>query len=158
MNKKAVSEIVSYTLIIVIAVGISILVYASLKLYLPSDKQTCPDEISIIIQNAECNNSYLVLNLKNQGLFNVSALYIRMANASRTTRMQINQGKEILSPQIPPGGTERWAKDVTSIVTADGTYTVEIQPALISKQKIILCERAVVTENVNCKAGDGSAP
>src|SRR3989338_6021245 len=106
MNKKAVSEIVSYTVIIVIAVGISTLVYASLKLYLPSEKQTCPEEISIIIQNANCNNSYLILELKNQGLFNISALYLRMADVNRTTKTQINKGKEILLPPIPPGGIE----------------------------------------------------
>ncbi|MBS3088244.1 hypothetical protein J4402_00535 [Candidatus Pacearchaeota archaeon] len=167
MNKKAVSEIISYSILIVIAVGISILVYSALKLYLPSERQTCPEEVSMIIQSATCKNSYLILELKNQGLFNISALYIRMADSARTTRTQINKGDEILLPQIPPGGTKRWEGGVrtvkneeedVSIVTKDADYTVEIQPALISKQKIILCERAVITETINCKVGDGSAP
>ena len=81
-----------------------------------------------------------------------------MANVSRTARTQINQGKEILLPPIPPGGIRPWKDNVTSVVKANGTYTIEIQPALISKQKIILCEHSVITENIDCKAGDGGAP
>jgi len=170
MKKRAVSMIVSYVILIVIAVGISVLVYNSLKLYLPSDKPTCPPEISLIIEETFCNNSYLTLSLKNKGLFNVSAVYIRMANVSRATRIQINQDKSILDKPIAPGGTWEWLGNVTSgpiensdgtypsIVTSDGMYTIEIQPAVISGQKIILCEHAVITEDIYCEAGDGSAP
>ena len=152
MNKKAVSIIVAYTILIVVAIGISAIVYSSLKLYLPSDKETCPEQISIRIEEANCSGGNLTVLLSNTGLFNISAVYIRFQNSSRIVRNQLNpnEGILIVPPQSPNQVWEMGPYDISNITTSSGQYTVEVQPAVIVKQKVALCVNAVVTEDVFC--------
>ena len=46
-NKKGVSEIIGYILLVAIVVTISIFVYQWLKTYVPQDAISCPDGVSL---------------------------------------------------------------------------------------------------------------
>src|SRR3989344_5551288 len=98
INKKADSQMVSYVLLVVIAVSLSVAVFAFLKLYLPSDREKCPDDVNVIIEGASCSRSSgtLILNITNRGLFNVSMLFVRLGSESRTVRLQVNPKNETL--------------------------------------------------------------
>src|SRR3989338_8510283 len=54
-NKKAVSEVVSYVLLIVVAISLSIIVYAWIKIQLPKEIIECPEGVSVIIKDYQCN-------------------------------------------------------------------------------------------------------
>ena len=51
VNKRAVSMIVAYVILITIAIALSILVYNWLRFYVgPGEKVECPEGVSLIIQ------------------------------------------------------------------------------------------------------------
>jgi hypothetical protein len=85
-NKKALSEIVSYVLLIVIALGLAAGVYVWLRNYLPSqnEKEKCSDDVSLELSEYACNSTTktLTLNIKNSGFFNVSGFFIRASNTT----------------------------------------------------------------------------
>ena len=73
MNKKAISIIIGYVLLVVIAISLSLLVYAWLKNYLPKDVEKCPDSVSLTISNYNCDieENKITLTLRNKGFFNI---------------------------------------------------------------------------------------
>src|SRR3989344_210535 len=70
-NKKAVSEIVSYVLLIVVAISLSIIVYAWIKIQLPKEIIECPEGVSVIIKDYQCNEQNNIINItfQNKGFF-----------------------------------------------------------------------------------------
>ena len=84
--KKTQSEIISYVLLIVIALGLASGVYFYLTKIIPSQKEaeTCSDDVSVIISNYSCDagNKIISLGLENRGLFNVNGFFIRASNDS----------------------------------------------------------------------------
>lgn len=96
MNKKAVSLMVGYVLLVVIAVGISILVYNFLKLYVPKEKPECEKELSLIIEEVKinCDESNIPqsidVTVNNRGLFKVDAVFIRLEKEGRRVKEFIN--------------------------------------------------------------------
>ncbi len=164
--KRGISEIVSYTLMVVIAVGISVLVYSYLQLQAPKDKAQCPDDISLQIQQLSCkysaSGSNLTVVLKNSGLFTVDAAYLRFGKADKKIRELINDpGKgsarasffldEPNTKGLAPGKSiTRTYSLSTGLVPLSGNYVLESQPAVFVKNALALCERAVTTQAVTC--------
>ena len=78
MQKKGVSELMGYVMLIAIAVGLSFLVYAYLKLYVPKDKIDCQEGIALALDSYTChfesNPKITNLKLVNKGRFTVSAV------------------------------------------------------------------------------------
>jgi len=87
-NKKGLSELVSYVLLVVISLSIAIGVYAWLKGNLPSENERpkCPEDVAIVVSDYNCNliSSPKILQLKveNKGYFTVDGFYIRVSNNS----------------------------------------------------------------------------
>lgn len=153
-NKKALSEIVGYTLLIVIALAMAAMVYTFLKVYIPKDVPQCEDEINIIVQDYSCVSNVLNLTLVNKGLFKADAVYLRLGSQSSKIRQQINpdniyfirpDGTIGLNPQEEFSGSY----DVSYLGTP-GTYTLEVQPAITQNRRPILCEKAAITQLVDC--------
>src|SRR3989344_333019 len=98
-DKRGLTEVIGYVLLIVIAIGLGVLVYAYLELFVPKEKPECPDGIGIIISEARCTinqeasggvSGNLAITLANKGRFTVDAAYIRMGAESRKIRELIN--------------------------------------------------------------------
>lgn len=176
-NKKGVSEMVAYVLLIVIAVGLSVAVYAYLKVYVPKDKPECQQDIALIVQQKICTISptglTLEIQLKNKGLFSVNAAYIRIAPSDKNVREWINpdeahDGEDADFYLAPiPGTLEQkkaglapgasWPVSPPKILTTNkftGTssapYTIEIEPAVYSDDELTVCPKAVITQPVTC--------
>ncbi|MFA5993133.1 MAG: hypothetical protein WC796_05495 [Candidatus Pacearchaeota archaeon] len=81
-NKQGVSELVAYVILIVIAISISLLVYAYLKIILPKSQLECDDGVSVELKDYNCIPTDKVINMtiKNNGLFGVQGLNIRYAD------------------------------------------------------------------------------
>jgi len=82
-NKKGVSLMIGYILLVSIAIVMGGIIYVWLKTYVPAEALECPDDVSLYIENLACqenptqpNNYNLTLNIKNNGLFNVGGFYI----------------------------------------------------------------------------------
>ncbi len=87
-NKRGVSEIIGYILLIAIVVVISIFVYGWLKTFVPQQSLTCPDGTSVSISNLvyNCTLNTLNFSLDNDGTFSISGYFV---HASNDTTQQI---------------------------------------------------------------------
>ncbi len=96
MQKRGVSIMVGYVLLVIIAVSISVLVYGYLKLYVPKEKPECPEghDVTLIIQSVSCQigseEDTLSITLLNKGLFKADAVYVRMEEAGREVKQLVN--------------------------------------------------------------------
>lgn len=81
-NKRAQSDIVSYVLLIVIAMGLAAGVYAYLNFYASSvkDKEKCSADVALSIETYNCTQQKITLDLLNTGYFNINGFFIRGSN------------------------------------------------------------------------------
>ena len=75
-NKKGVSEIVGYVLLIVFTLILAGIVFVWLKTYVPHEDINCPDGTSLMINSYTCNQSKLTLTFENNGKFFVGGYFI----------------------------------------------------------------------------------
>ena len=158
-NKRGVSVMVAYVLLIVIAIGISAGVYSFLKVYVPKDQAQCPEDVRLITQNFSCDSGQtnpLTISFANKGLFSVDAVYVRIARSERKIRQLINDPKDLKPTEVdkffidlPPGQSLTESYKATP-VEGPGNYTLEIQPAVYDGDILAICENAVVTQNIVC--------
>lgn len=143
-NKKAVSEIVSYTLLIVIAIGVSSLVYYFLQLQTPKEKTECKDGISLGIDYVKCEikpnqDRNLTLTLLNNGRFKVDAAYVRVGveGQGQSVRYWINDPeKDADGVPIPEAdlksGAQKTRDDMFYLSSTSSSANTGLAPGLIS--------------------------
>ena len=85
MNKIGVSEMLSYVLLIAIAITVSVGVYAWAKAMLPTTYGdiTCKDETSLILYEYTCDGTGIELTLRNNGRFNINGIIFTVTNDSQ---------------------------------------------------------------------------
>lgn len=83
-NKKAVSIMIGYILLVTAAVVMGVIVYQWLKTYVPKEAIECPDDVSLFIKDYTCNNltKELTLALQNNGKFSIAGYFIHVKNDS----------------------------------------------------------------------------
>ena len=151
-NKKAVSEMISYVLLIVIAVVLSVMVYAYIKVYIPKSQPTCQEDISLILNDYSCNISraQLFVSITNKGLFKVDGAYIRLGNSQ--FKKQVNEDNfyfyEGNTTGLNPGSTYPRSYKISDF--ASGSYNLEIVPIDFMENKVIICEKAVISQPIEC--------
>lgn len=165
-DKRAVSEMVSYVILIFITISLSIGVYIWLKDYAQvSEKVNCKEGTSLTIENYYIqhtldDNNTLTLNIKNNGLFNVSGFLITVGNDSRKTPIQLVWARN--NPQYLPGyfdftypygmplapGQEQSAEFYINSSIIDRLEIIQIQPYIYKKNNIdkIFCEQALAKQ------------
>ncbi|MEK6888768.1 MAG: hypothetical protein AABW80_01530 [Nanoarchaeota archaeon] len=169
-DKKGISEMISYVLLVIIAIGLSVLVFGYLTLYVPKDKPACIDGISLAIKDSSCiyesARSSLTLDFVNNGKFSVHAVYVRFGEENRSVRELINDPNDLINnpskgsfffdltdPKqgLKPGeSTQRDYVISSNIVKNEGKYLVEIQPAVFDEGDLVICENAVIIQKVTC--------
>src|SRR3989338_7575646 len=162
-NKKGISEIVVYVLLVLIAISISSLVFFYLKSYVPKEKPECQQDITLLIQSYSCSSQLSQLNLTflNKGLFNIDLVYIRVGSeGSRVKKLinpEYNDGPNglyfgVIDDQkgLIPGKT--FSKVYLSPLLKPGVNELEIEPAVFTGKgtEIALCDKAIVTQTITC--------
>ena len=139
---------VSYVLLVVIALGLSILVYNYLSNYVPKDRPACPEDIALSVTPVFCKatGGELSFQYANKGLFNIDLIYVRLAKENRTVAQNIDTKNEILKP----GESKTYTKTGLSEISSVGKYTLEVQPGVLVKKKLAICETAVSTVQITC--------
>lgn len=170
MEKRGISEVISYTLLILIAVILSIIAFAFLKLYVPKNKPECKAGISLMLEDVECIVSadvakrLFTITLQNTGTFKVDKAYVRIGQPNRKFKYDV--GSILLGKNPHPLfiGTEKGLNPGKSLKLnldienpsinpiAEGTYILEVQPAHYTKAEDInslaLCPP--ITETITC--------
>lgn len=143
-TKKGVSLLISYVLLIVIAITMAAILYAWLQTYIPKDKTECPEDVSLIIRDYNCGESidgveadgYFTISFQNKGFHDIDGGYIRFSNESGKIPVYIplvpedsfNLPGVFLFPEFTPGeGT--WEKTFNYHVSTSGTLGVECAPS-----------------------------
>jgi hypothetical protein len=82
-NKRGLSAMIGYILLIVLGIVMSVVIFTSLRTYVPQDPLECPDGAAIFVKNATCSNGEnLTITIKNNGKFNVAGYFIRGTNSA----------------------------------------------------------------------------
>jgi len=154
-NKKAVSEMVAYVLLIVIVMAIGSLVYAWVVFQMPKDSAKCPDDLSLIIKDYNCSAKVLDLEVQNKGLFDIFGYYIRAANQSDRGRIIMlgeigiigEPGRIKFNPKLSSGESIVNRFDYKKY----GNLTsIEIEPYLLKDKQIVMCKEGLLIRNLNC--------
>jgi len=180
MSKKAVSLMVSYILLISIALVVSVGVYAWLRAVANVEPPiTCKDETTVIIESYDCTSGDeggIDLIIKNNGRFNVKGIILTVGNDSvktpTTSLLNIDpkikkleghhffvvedvNGIEV--PELAPGEstTASFTNKIKDEKIVDFEYvrTVKLQPFVSDEEdNKILCPDAVIRQDLKkCK-------
>lgn len=163
-DKKAISEMLSYVMLIVIALALAALVFNYLEVLVPKEKPKCPEDISLIIDNVYCNASSrsLQLNVTNKGLFNIDAMYVRMGNQTKKVLNLINDPNSntnnffFINPidttqkALSPSSSYSWNSQNLNEISFRGNYALEIQAAVFVGKNLAVCENAISRQDVEC--------
>lgn len=169
MNKKAVSIMIGYVLLIAGIIIVSGLVYTWMRSYVPRPIPECPDGVSLFIQEVVCEdlggNYDINLSIKNNGRFGVDGYYIKATNDPDQTLAIVD-----ISGSLESGGS---TQEGTGIVLFSGgtlgpgdravtakynlnfeTYLIEITPikyeTIEGKNILVVCGDAKIKEEVTC--------
>ena len=163
-NRKGVSIMVGYVLLVTLAIVMGIIAYNWMKTYIPRDITECPDGVSVFIKEAAFNfsDSKLVLVLKNNGRFNAVGYLIYGANSSGqalptidlSSYLDENSGGKKLGNSVSffLGAGNSFAPNTEATHTFDipsgigEIYSISITPMRIeednNKEKIVSCGNA----------------
>lgn len=171
-KKHGLSEMVGYVLLIVIAISLSIMVYAWLKYIGYHPQEACNDGISISIDNYLCDSTshIITVSMRNTGTFNIWGFIIRGRNSTNaikplkaaedqtSTIFEANIGKIIFEdigdatkPRNPMTPNE--ARDFFFEYGVLNNLTVlDVEPIQIKDTTILLCEGATIHQEIrNCQ-------
>jgi len=165
-DKKGVSLMIGYVLLIVIAVSLGALVFGYLKYYVSGPQAECPDNLALSIEQASCGGGIVMVQLKNRGLWNLDGAYIRIGEPGREFKLQLNAPPDTVrfadyydTEGLPPG--EIWPRvggprsyDYTGI----GPHILEVEPALFIDDEWVLCNEAIIRPEIECGNGVNTAP
>lgn len=166
-DKKAISVIISYVLMIVITISLAVLVYSWLRFQAKQIEEIdkCPAGVSLIVQNYSCSvGKNINLGVKNKGLFNISGFYIRGTDKTGPDALPIIFLKDLSTSRLededvhyfsksgvyaplPPGESEA---NVFSYFGLEELKKIQIEPFRIQNKKIVLCEEATISQDVDC--------
>jgi len=161
-NKKGVSLMISYVLLIFITISLSIGVYIWLKDYaVVSEKINCKEGTSLTIEkyNIEESGGDKILNLsiKNNGMFNVNGFLISAGNDSGKipmqliwprTQLQAYPGYFDFRPELGPGQKQNAEFNVSELNKLE---IIQMQPYIFKdedKIEKIFCEQALIKQIV----------
>ncbi len=175
-NKKAVSAMIGYILLVAFAIVMGGIIYNWMKSYVPKESLQCPDGTSMFLTEVECANSVLDLKFKNNGRFDLAGYFIRGAKAGEEVatndlslkvvqRGGIKNGNAILFSQgensLKPGETNIGKFNLSDYSAENEIKMIEIIPirfqVVENKKQIVACSNAQVKEVFDCSAISGNS-
>lgn len=155
-NKRGVSELVSYVLLISITFAIAAIVYSWLMFYVtPAEELKCDDGVALNIRSTvyNCTTKSLNITLQNRGLFSVDGYKVRVNNRTdadigvytiNRTGRAMNTSALISDYYVHANVTDGGAASIKGNLTF-----IEIQPYKIIENQTIVCD-SVARHNVVC--------
>ena len=165
-DKRAVSEVIGYVIIISLAIIISVAVFVWFKSYVPTDSLKCPDGVSLFVESTNLDESGILnITIKNNGLFSVGGYFIK-AKVSPNDKIPmldlssyIDSGGVLLGNSVklpgvgnsfPPGSRVSNTFNLTSLST--NFSSVEVIPfvyqTINGEEKIAFCGTIPSAERV----------
>jgi len=171
-DKKGISIIIGYVLLVTFAIVIGVIVFQWMKTYVPQDQLSCPDGVSIFIDNYNCSSDILAITFKNNGNFDIGGYFIYATNSpeeelatidisknntqasSRLNPLGIkfgNTGTIITKNSFVPDAEETDQYNLTGI---NNLYSIEILPIRWQESNnrnvLVSCTEAKISEIIQC--------
>jgi len=150
-NKRAISEIVSYVLIIVISLSLAVGVFSLMKLYIKKPPKECSEEVSLVIYDYICNSSTKIIEItfENRGLFKIDGFFIHASNKQDATEatMELNLAEVILPSPLQP--EEKFTKQFRFAQLGNITL-ISIEPFKFIDKEKVACQKGFFKQKINC--------
>jgi hypothetical protein len=150
MDKRAVSEMVTYVLLISLAVAMAGGVYAWLRFYVNPNvfpEQSC--EITLVIEDYNCSGNIFNLTVQNRGRFDVEGYIIKINNGTRD--YTIYDYRYLLSyvpPKISVGESSNGLFNYTVFKHVNATE-IEAVKGFDKNGRPILCKDSIVRQDIS---------
>ncbi len=156
-NKRAISEVVGYVLLISITIALSVLVFAWLKFYVNvEESEKCPEGVNLVIKSYNCSTNLggrMEIVLQNKGLFSIAGFSLKVNDAPNATIGVHELSSGETSMLLPPGNETTLSYTFSNFNgISEGTITlIEVQPIVktIDKNSLLHCGN-VATQKVVC--------
>lgn len=167
-DKKGVSIMVGYVLLVTFAIVIGVIVYQWIKTYVPTEALECSDGVSILFKNYsyDCTNKEFKITLKNNGRFNLAGYFIHgtddpeqelaIIDLSDYTPLGEGKGGTVLFGTLNSFEPNEETTNAFDLSESGVTrfYSVEIIPVRFQeedgKNRFTICGNAKVTEDISC--------
>jgi len=171
-NKKGISELISYVLLITLAIAMAAAAWFFLKPYAerPLAGEECPETVNLVLENYECNlaEKTFTFTLKNRGLHNITGVRLKIISYGQ----ELEKDSLLFIPDCTGMGSDCVACDKAHCFGIDeesAEQTIDyssygnikqlaIYPIRIDEQgEIQLCSNAVIkVPVVGCTGTGGS--
>lgn len=170
-NKRGVSLMLSYVILIAITVSISIAVFAWLRV-ISNIKPiaSCEEETSMFISDYECKDNYLALKARNNGLFDIEGFILNVGDNELknpvVNLIPLEEGKisregfYLFQPVLNPtkeataifSNAEKTPDGRIKKINFDNIKIIKIQPFIIDEKskETILCDNVIKQKIDNC--------
>ena len=154
LNKRGISVIVAYVLLVSIAIALSSLVFTWLRFYAsPEAGEKCPDGVSLIIKDYKCENLFLDITLENKGLFSVDRFILRINDRVGADAGIYGLKEGLVGLNLVPGNetNKRYSfSDFEVGRTLSDITFVEVQPVIENDEgDLVYCSR-IASRVVDC--------
>ena len=166
-DKKAMSAIIGYVLLISFAIIIGGLTYSWMKTYVPRGDLKCPDDVSIFVDEGNCTNNggnyTLEIEIKNNGMFNVGGYNIYVSNKTgegniygigsylKEYALQKEGSLVVLENPHGPGDSKILTfREIPWKVKAIEITPIRFEERGEGKKEITNCGNARIIEEINC--------
>jgi len=158
-NKRAVSVMVAYVILITMTLALTTIVYQWLR-ETATEKEVpdCPSGVNVIISNLSCSdsgNGQINLTLKNKGRFTVEDILVRVSNNPNSRFGVEKLTTRTKGIKIAPGGEN--STEYTNLQKDVGykkPVLIDIQPFYRKDSELILCNSYVI-QKISCSAAAG---
>jgi len=149
-NKRAISAMIAYVLLIAITIAISGFVYNWLRFYVSEDDiPACPSGVNVIIKNYDCvPGSRITVNLKNKGTFSVDGFILRVHDRP-SAEFGFYTFNDTGAP-IEPGAEDSARYDFSEyepLINISKVTLIEVQPYRLEGGQISC--KSIATQRVN---------
>jgi len=163
-NRKGISIMIGYVLLITTTIIISVVVYQWVKTYVPAEVIECPDGVSVFIKESKysCQNKELNLTLKNNGLFSIGGYLIHatispnqsLASEDLSQYTKLGEGKGAVIFQLLENSMKP-SNEIKNVFKLNNTnfeqiYSVEIVPIIHQDKNRVNCGDARIKETLSC--------
>lgn len=170
-DKKGLSVMIGYVLLIAGAIAMGAIVFVWLQSYVPNEEQKCDDGVSILVKDYVCEKDEgitLSLTIKNTGRFAVEGFFIRAAENELAdvslSEFVIESGDYIdgggrvyiegsQENNLEPSSEKEFVFEISDAEMANIKF-IEIIPTRMQKinerNRLLTCADAKIREEINC--------
>jgi hypothetical protein len=159
-NKRAISNMVGYVLLIAITIGLSIFVYNWLSFYVGGEgAEECPEGVSIVIRDYECysTNEFgagrIKVSLKNRGRFSTDGYTLRVHDQEGADFgfYVLDENGVVLAPGEEYERTYNFSEHSFDGYNISTVTWVEVQPFVVGDEKVSC--KTYTSQEVFCYSG-----